>query len=93
MPDLQVARRALQHFGRNVADATDARGPVEQFARLRLGLRHQLLHYEQVGSVVDEDARLGLSLVWPAGTTSPAVERVLEAAREVSAREGWAEPA
>ena len=44
-------------------------------------------------SVVDEDARMGLSVVWPAGTTSPAVERALQAVREVSAREGWAEPA
>ncbi len=39
--------------------------------------------------VTDEDARMGLSVVWPAGATSRAVERVLEAARGVSAREGW----
>ncbi len=39
--------------------------------------------------VVDEDARIGLSIAWAAGTTPPAVERLLEAVRDVSRREGW----
>lgn len=39
--------------------------------------------------VVDEDARMGLSIVWPAGETPPTVERVLEAVRDVSGRGGW----
>lgn len=39
--------------------------------------------------VIDGDARMGLSVVWLAGETPPAVERVLEAARGVSVREGW----
>jgi len=38
--------------------------------------------------VVDEDARMGLSIVWPAGETPPRVERVLKAVRDVSGREG-----
>ncbi|MEW6583034.1 MAG: hypothetical protein AB1416_09765, partial [Actinomycetota bacterium] len=39
--------------------------------------------------LADEDARRGLSAVWAAGTTSPAVARAVDAARAVSAREGW----
>ncbi len=39
--------------------------------------------------VDDEDARIGLSVAWPAGETPPAVERLLEAVRDVSVREGW----
>jgi hypothetical protein len=39
--------------------------------------------------VDDEDARIGLSIVWPDGETAPAAERALGAARAVSRREGW----
>jgi hypothetical protein len=39
--------------------------------------------------VVDQDARMGLSIVWPAGETPPTVERVLAAVRDVSGRGGW----
>ena len=39
----------------------------------------------------DPDARLGLSAVWASGASTPGIARALEAARAVSAREGWLE--
>lgn len=43
--------------------------------------------------LADPDARIGLSVVWPAGPPSPVVARALEAVRAVAAREGWDAPA
>ncbi len=40
--------------------------------------------------IVDEDARMGLSAVWVDGPLSAATSRVLDAARRVAQRRGWA---
>jgi DNA-binding transcriptional LysR family regulator len=39
--------------------------------------------------IEDPDARMGLSIVWPATGASPAVTAAVAAARAVSEREGW----
>lgn len=60
-------------------------GPVSMAALAWDGIVHALL--------ADPDARIGLSVVRPAGPPSPAVGRALEAVRAVAAREGWDAPA